>query len=455
MLQIREPAVAGRFYPADPAELRAALQACFDRAGPARTGAPCPRALIAPHAGYPYSGVAAASAFATLREHRALVWRVVLLGPSHQTAFKGLALSRAETYRTPLGDIPLDAAATRRLLALPGVHLLEAAHLYEHSLEVQLPFLQTVLGEFMLLPVVVGDAEPAQVEAVLETFGDDEGTLFVISSDLSHYLDDAAAKRLDSLTRDAVEHLDAAAIGDRQACGRVAVKGLLDFAARRHWKPETLALCNSGDSDAGNRERVVGYGAWVFYRETPKPDRLSTSERDTLKSIAWASIRQGLAGGGPLAVRPEVYPPRLSANGAVFVTLLKDGDLRGCIGSLEARRPLVEDVSHHAWDAAFNDARFTPLQPDELEGLTMHISMLVPPEALEVHSEEELVNRLRPGIDGVILEEGHRRATYLPSVWSQIPDPVRFVRYLKRKGGWPERYWSPGLRVWRYEVEEF
>ncbi|RZU47856.1 hypothetical protein EV700_0823 [Fluviicoccus keumensis] len=454
MLRIREPAVAGRFYPADPAELRAALQACFERAGPVRPGAPCPRALIVPHAGYAYSGVAAATAFATLREHRALIWRVVLLGPSHQTAFKGLALSRAESYRTPLGDIHLDTSSTRRLQTLPGVHLLEAAHLYEHSLEVQLPFLQTVLGEFTLLPIVVGDADPAEVAAVLDAFGDDEGTLFVISSDLSHYLDDAAAKILDRLTCDAVEQLDAAAIGDRQACGRIAVKGLLLHAERRHWKPVTLALCNSGDS-SGDHDRVVGYGAWAFYPETSKPDRLSTSDRDTLKSIAWASIRQGLDGGGPLLVRPEVYPPRLSANGAVFVTLLKDGDLRGCIGSLEARRPLVEDVSHHAWDAAFNDTRFAPLQPQELEGLTMQISMLVPPEVLEVHSEEDLVNRLRPGIDGLILEEGHRRATYLPSVWSQIPDPVRFVRYLKRKGGWPERYWSPDLRVWRYEVEEF
>ena len=455
MLRIREPAVAGRFYPADPAELRATLQTCFERACPVRPGAPCPRALIVPHAGYAYSGVAAATAFSTLREHRALIWRVVLLGPSHQMAFKGLALSRAESYRTPLGDIPLDTGSSRRLLSLPGVHLLEAAHLHEHSLEVQLPFLQTVLGEFMLLPVVVGDADPAQVAALLEAFGGDEGTLFVISSDLSHDLDDAAAKILDRLTCDAIEQLDAAAIGDRQACGRIAVKGLLLHAERRHWKAETLALCNSGDGRPGDPGRVVGYGAWAFHPETYNPGRLSTSDRDTLKSIAWASIRQGLAGGGPLAVRPEVYPPRLSANGAVFVTLLKDGDLRGCIGSLEARRPLVEDVSHHAWDAAFNDGRFTPLHPEELDGLTMHISMLVPPEPLEVHSEEELVNRLRPGIDGVILEEGHRRATYLPSVWSQIPDPVRFVRYLKRKGGWPERYWSPALRVWRYEVEEF
>jgi AmmeMemoRadiSam system protein A len=156
-----------------------------------------------------------------------------------------------------------------------------------------------------------------------------------------------------------------------------------------------------------------------------------------------------------LTVRPEVYPPRLAAKGAVFVTLLKDGELRGCVGSLDARRPLVEDVAAHAWDAAFSDDRFAPLRPEELAELSMQICMLVPPETLDVHSDEELAAALRPGIDGVILEEGHRRATFLPSVWSQIPDPARFVHFLKRKGGWPDRYWSPALRVWRYEVEEF
>ena len=450
----REPAVAGRFYPADPEALAAIVQSCFERAPLPKPGAACPRALIVPHAGYVYSGVPAATAFAHWRAHRTLIWRVVLLGPSHRVAFKGMALTTADTYRTPLGDIHLDTSSTRRLLQLPGVQVLDQAHVPEHSLEVQLPFLQTVLGEFTLLPIVVGDAEPAQVAAVLESFGEDEGTVFVISSDLSHDLDDLSAKKLDEQTCQAIEQLDVQGIGDDQACGRIPLKGLLHYAERHQWKPVTLALCNSGDS-SGDRDRVVGYGAWAFYRHASSSGRLSTSDRDTLKSIAWASIRQGLAGGGPLQVRPEVYPSRLSANGAVFVTLFKDGELRGCIGSLEARRPLVEDVAQHAWDAAFNDPRFPPVTAEELDTLDMHISLLVPPEPFPVRDEADLVSHLRSGIDGIILEEGSRRATFLPSVWSQLPDPRDFLTQLKRKGGWPAGYWSPRIKVWRYEVEEF
>ncbi len=454
MPHIRQPAVAGRFYPAGAEALRQQVQACLDAAPVPPAGTACPRALIAPHAGYPYSGPTAARAYALLAAHRPQLWRVVLLGPSHHVAFPGLALTSADAYHTPLGDIPLDKAGASRLAALPGVRVLDQAHIPEHSLEVQLPFLQEVLGEFTLLPIVTGAAAPEAVAAVIREFQADEGTVFVISSDLSHYHDDEAARRLDAATRHAVEQLDPDAVGDDQACGRVALRGLLLAAKQLNWRVETLALCNSGDT-TGDRERVVGYGAWAFYADQARPEKLSSSDRDTLTSIAWASIRHGLEHGGPLPVRPEVYPPRLSANGAVFVTLLKDGELRGCIGSLEARRPLVEDVSQHAWDAAFNDPRFAPLQAEELEGLTLHLSRLAQPELLDVASEPELVDRLRPGIDGLILEEGRRRATYLPQVWTQIPDAARFVRFLKRKGGWPERYWSPAMRVWRYEVEEF
>lgn len=454
MSLIREPAVAGRFYPAEPEALSTTVQSCFERAPLPKPGAACPRALIVPHAGYVYSGVAAATAFAHWRAHRTLIWRVVLLGPSHHVPFRGMALTTADSYRTPLGEVHLDTASVSRLAELPGVRVLDQAHVPEHSLEVQLPFLQSVLGDFMLLPIVVGDADPAQVEAVLESFGEDEGTVFVISSDLSHYLDDASARSLDARTCQAIESLDAAALGDDQACGRLPVKGLLQLAKRRGWKAVTLALCNSGDSSAG-RERVVGYGAWAFYADNSPSGRLSSSDRDTLKSIAWASIRRGLSEGRPLAVNPAVYPAILAANGAVFVTLNKDGELRGCIGSLEARRPLVEDVAQHAWDAAFNDPRFPPVTAAELDSLDMHISLLVPPEPFPVRDEADLVSHLRSGIDGIILEEGSRRATFLPSVWSQLPDPRDFLTHLKRKGGWPAGYWSPRIKVWRYAVEEF
>jgi AmmeMemoRadiSam system protein B len=206
----------------------------------------------------------AAEAYVQLRPHRARIRRVVLLGPSHRVGFRGLALSNAEAYRTPLGDVPLDVAAANELALLPRVEAFDAAHAEEHSLEVQVPFLQAVLDDFVLLPIVVGSAQAEEVVAVLEPFWNDDATLFVISSDLSHYLDYASAQRIDHATCAAIERLAGELIDDDQACGRNPLKGLLLAARLHHLTPVTLMLCNSGDT-GGDRRRVVGYGAWAFY----------------------------------------------------------------------------------------------------------------------------------------------------------------------------------------------
>lgn len=267
MSRIRPPAVAGMFYPSGAAELRALVESLLAGSCVEDESSTRPKALIVPHAGYVYSGAVAAEAYAQLCAHRATIRRVVLLGPSHRVGFRGVALSSADAWRTPLGDVPLDTAAARQLAALPGVQALDAAHAGEHSLEVQLPFLQTVLGEFTLLPIVVGDAGAGEVAEVLERFWYDEQTVFVISSDLSHYLDYATAQRIDRATCNAIEQLAGELIDDEQACGRNPMKGLLLAARRHHLKPVTLRLCNSGDT-AGDRRRVVGYGAWAFYPAT-------------------------------------------------------------------------------------------------------------------------------------------------------------------------------------------
>ncbi len=454
MSSVRLPAVAGQFYPAAPEQLRAILQQCFYGVPATDSEARCPRALIVPHAGYVYSGSLAAAAFALWRTHRGHIWRVVLLGPSHRVPFRGIALTSAHTYRTPLGDIPLDTQSVGPLQALPGVQVLDMAHVPEHSLEVQLPFLQTVLDEFTLLPMVVGDATPEQAAAVLEPFLSDEGTVFVISSDLSHYLGDPQARGLDRQTAEAIESLNPDGIGRDQACGRIPVNGLLTLARGLGWEPVRLGLCNSGDT-TGDRSHVVGYGAWAFYEPVAPDGHLSSGEREQLRQVALASIRHGLSRGVPLAVHPADYPPALRKPGAVFVTLHRHGELRGCIGSLEAERPLVDDVARHAWDAAFADPRFPPLTAAELDGLTLSISQLSPPEALTVRDEADLLQRLRPGRDGLILSDGRRRATFLPSVWNQLPRAREFLRQLKRKGGWPADHWSPDMNVWRYTVDEF
>ncbi len=259
--KLRHAAVGGRFYPGDPAELRALINKLLSAVHPA-TG-PVPKALIAPHAGYLYSGPIAASAYALLAPARDQITRVVLLGPSHYVAFEGLAASSAEGFATPLGVVPVDMEAVRRVRGLPQVRELDEAHTQEHSIEVELPLLQTVLSEFSLVPLAVGDATPEEVSQVLEMLWGGPETRFVISSDLSHYCDAHTAHRLDSATAKAIEALKPGDISDESACGRTAIRGLLQAARRHSLCARTLDLRNSGDT-GGPRDRVVGYGAFAF-----------------------------------------------------------------------------------------------------------------------------------------------------------------------------------------------
>lgn len=258
---IRHPAVAGMFYPADPVELKTMVEG-FIKDAHATADTTVPRAIIAPHAGYIYSGPVAASAYARIIPAHHKFTRVVLLGPSHRVPFRGMAASSASHFSTPLGLIPLDSQAIEEIVQLPQVKIFDQAHLMEHSLEVHLPFLQMVLDSFSLVPIVVGDTTPEEVSQVLENFIDDEHTLIVISSDLSHYHDYHTAQQMDRATSDAIEHLDINAIGYEDACGRGPMSGLLKLAQQHHFKVQTIDLRNSGDT-AGPRDQVVGYGAYV------------------------------------------------------------------------------------------------------------------------------------------------------------------------------------------------
>jgi AmmeMemoRadiSam system protein B len=255
--------VAGSFYPADPKALERDVRQQVAGAAPSKEGAAPPKALIVPHAGYVYSGPVAATAYARLLPVRDQIERVVLLGPSHHVPLRGLALPDADAFATPLGVVELDAEAAARALALPQVRRLGEPHEWEHSLEVQLPFLQLALRAFRLVPLAVGDARDEEVAEVLEALWGGPETLLLVSSDLSHYHDYATARRLDAATSDAILALRPAALGPASACGRVPVRGLLLAARRRGLRPELLDLRSSGDT-AGPRDRVVGYGAYAF-----------------------------------------------------------------------------------------------------------------------------------------------------------------------------------------------
>jgi AmmeMemoRadiSam system protein B len=258
--KVRPPAFAGTFYPADPVELRQLVEFCL--AGAIRCQKQgSAKAFVLPHAGYVYSGPIAGTGYHCLEEDRDHVRRIVLLGPSHRVAFSGVAVSSANSFATPLGEISVDESAVSDILELPQVQLLESAHEREHSLEVHLPFLQVVLGQFKLVPLVVGDATAQEVCEVLDRVWGGAETRILISSDLSHYHDYATARRLDEQTAATIGRLESVATD--QACGASPLNGLL-YAARKHGlHSHLLDLRSSGDT-AGDRSRVVGYGAFAF-----------------------------------------------------------------------------------------------------------------------------------------------------------------------------------------------
>jgi len=261
MMNERAAAVAGMFYPANAAQLRHAIDDYLQHAA---SHPQIPKAIIVPHAGYVYSGPIAASAYATLRPLRSQIGKVVLLGPAHRVPFRGLAATSADFFMTPLGKIKIDREAVTSISHLPQVEIFDSAHAEEHSLEVQLPFLQSVLDNFELIPLVVGEAGQHEVAEVLNLLWGGDETLIVISSDLSHYKNYAVAQQMDRATSVAIETLQPEQIHYDMACGRNPVNGLLEVARQKHLHVETIDLRNSGDT-AGDKSRVVGYGAYVFY----------------------------------------------------------------------------------------------------------------------------------------------------------------------------------------------
>jgi AmmeMemoRadiSam system protein B/AmmeMemoRadiSam system protein A len=451
MISVRAPAVAGAFYPAATAPLQAQIAQLLAAARPPRPQRP--KALIAPHAGYVYSGPVAANAYAQLAPFRKDYARVVLLGPAHRVYVRGLALPEADAFATPLGEVALDCEAIAAIRHLPQVRISDDAHAHEHSLEVHLPFLQQALAGFTLAPLAVGEASAEQVAEVLGLLWGDHRTLIVISSDLSHYLPYAQARTIDEQTARMILSM-APQINHQQACGATPVNGLLLEARGRGLRPELLDLRNSGDT-AGDKSRVVGYASFAFYDQPStrekQDDKQECADGRVLVSIARSSIADSFG------IRTSVQgdAPFLHHPGASFVTLKRENRLRGCIGSLHARRTLVEDVKANARAAAFHDPRFAPLSFDELSTTKIEVSVLSALAPLAFRDQEHALAQLRPGEDGVVLEFGGHRGTFLPQVWENLPSPASFLDELKRKSGLPRDFWDDGIRLFRYSVSRW
>ena len=446
--KVRRAAVAGAFYPGDAATLNADLAQMLEHAVEDSPAPAFPKIVVVPHAGYIYSGPVAASAYDRLRPARGIVSRVVLLGPAHRVPVRGLALPGAEAFDTPLGRIAVDTDLVRQVRNLAQVVESAQAHAQEHSLEVQLPFLQRVLGAFSLLPLVVGEASAEEVAQVLERVWGGVETLIVISTDLSHYLPYDQARRMDEGTAQAIMAFGPG-ISHEQACGATPVTGALKAARAHGLTPQLLDLRNSGDT-AGGRGRVVGYGAFAF---TDGGAQFGAAHGRVLLALARGAI------GAQLGLNAAPVPPDelwLRITRATFVTLKKAGELRGCIGTLEAHRPLAEDVTANAVAAAFRDPRFPPLAKEEFGAIDVEVSLLSTPKRIVFADHADLIGQLRPGADGLIIAHGQgdsaRRATFLPQVWDGLPDPEQFLAQLKQKAGIAREVRTASCQVMRYAV---
>ncbi|MFH1981069.1 MAG: AmmeMemoRadiSam system protein B [Pseudomonadota bacterium] len=468
---VRSAVWAGQFYPATPEALSAVIEDLLRQAteGGGRYRSPfpdaVPRAIVLPHAGYVYSGITAAHGLATLPAGG--IDKVILMGPDHRVGLSRAAVSDVDGYETPLGRVPLHPDARALLTDTDLFQYSPASDRMEHSLEVVLPYLQQRLGRFSLVPVVVGQMDPQPLARRINRLLDDR-TLLVVSSDLSHFLPYEQAVARDKETLALIRSGNAAALMHERdrACGSIPLAVLLEIARERGWQPSIIHYSNSGDS-AGTRERVVGYAAVVFYGGSSmgnltvsQSSAMGPDDGQALVALARQTIKEKLG----LTTDPEsstqlearLRNPIFHQPGGTFVTLKKKGQLRGCIGTLSARQPLKDDVAQNAINAAFRDPRFKPLTAAEFNQVDIEVSVLSDPQPLFYDSAEDLVKKLRPGVDGVIIQKGMRRATFLPQVWDQLPTHKAFLGHLCLKAGLPESAWKDGeLEVSTYQVTYF
>ena len=461
MNKTREAAVAGLFYPADYYQLENDVNGYLQTSAPTLTKRP--HIIVVPHAGYMYSARVAAKAYQRLLPFASEIKKVVLVGPAHRVAVNGAALSSADKFKTPLGTVPTDREMAEYLAAQPGFAYNDKAHKDEHSLEVQLPFLQKTLKNFRIVPIVYGQIQPEKLAAALRPLLESNDTLLIVSADLSHYLNSDTARLLDNATARMVA--EGKPLDQHQSCGATGINTAMLLAGQKGLRPQLLDMANSGDT-AGGKDSVVGYAAWMFAEPSAPEEELSPLEqevenlenfarhnKDNLLKIARLALIEAVKGKHYQPSRDD-YPDVLFNKGAVFVTLTRNGELRGCIGSLLPTRAAALDIAENTFAAANEDGRFTPLTADELPQIKFSISLLSGYERIRFNSEEDLLAQIIPGVDGLVLRDGDRQGLFLPSVWKQLPDKKDFLNNLKIKAGLSPSYWSPKVKIYRFRTVE-
>ncbi|MBF0195185.1 MAG: AmmeMemoRadiSam system protein B [Magnetococcales bacterium] len=457
---VRPPAVAGTFYPGDPQQLRSMIHEFLSQAKESPQGEP--PAFISPHAGYVYSGQIAAYGYKNLKKSPAdNPRRIFVLAPSHKSYLDGISVGNYLAYRTPLGEVTLDHETIAYLAAMPDVLTDPQSHALDHALEVQLPFLQETVVNFKLVPIMFGDISGGHLADILEKCWQPED-LIIISSDLSHFHPYNKALELDQSSHNAVLSQQPRAVENCDSCGRTGMAALSEIARRKGWQPSLAKYCNSGDT-AGRKDSVVGYATYLFYpkssmtKETAPPQNsMSLADiKPHLPSLARNHLENILAGGKGLQTNYliEKFPP-LAKIGATFITLTKNGQLRGCIGSLSAQRSLAEDLLINSYYAATKDSRFPTVTHAELATLKIEVSLLSDPKPLLYQDGADLINCLKPGIHGVILQKDGRRSTFLPQVWDQMPNTQTFLQQLCLKAGLNGNCWQNNPQISLYTVDK-
>jgi len=457
---IRKAVWAGKFYPSDSKELETIINRLTKQAKKIQDlNVPDAKlkAVIMPHAGYIYSGLTAAHTSFVLENKQ--FKNVILMGPDHRVGINFASISNASFYETPLGKVQI-SDISKKLLTYSIFKYETKCDNYEHSLEVILPFLQIYLKNFKLLPIVIGHIDPISIYEKIDSCLDND-TLIVVSTDLSHYLSYKNAIKKDKETIDMILNFDFENLkqSENAACGIIPIITLLQIAKKNKWQPILLHYSNSGDT-SGTKDRVVGYAAIAFYGGLNmiknNQDQITKDQGDALIKLARQTIAQKLDIKKDYIQSSNLKDKIFNTKKGTFVTLNKHGRLRGCIGSLIAHEPIIDGIKHNAVNAAFNDPRFPSLKKEEFNDIEIEVSVLTEPKPLSYKDADDLINKIRPNIDGLIIKKGYYSATFLPQVWEQLPSHEEFLSHLCNKAGLSSNAWKKGdLEVLTYQVQYF
>ncbi len=441
MTKIKEPSVANTFYSGNPAELKKQLDG-FSKENGNRYEYKT-RAVIVPHAGLIYSGQLAYEGISQLDKS---IKNIFIFAPSHRVPLGGLALTGYDEWKTPLGTIKVNQETNKVLEEKFEAKIFDEAFAEEHSVEIEVPAIQHLFEDVKIIPVLVGRVNPQKITEIISEYYDDKEYGFIISSDLSHFLDDKKAQKIDGETAVMIESGDIHELRYEQACGAIGIYGLVEFANKRRFSLIRINLINSS-LVSGNKSSVVGYGSWFLY-EGSKNKFIKEYYSEYLLKLCRNIILSKFNKGTLYTAHAQVF----NQLGACFVTLKKNNNLRGCIGSIIAHQSLINDIVQHSKDAAFHDPRFNPVEENEVDSLTIDISILSEPEQMRFKDEQDLIEQIVPFRDGIIIKDKFYQAVYLPSVWEDLPDKVMFLNSLKMKAGLPPEYFSKTFEAYRFST---